>query len=736
MHKKKRNDRPALSIRETKEKVCKAIIQFTCKVCSYNTTKRKYFLNHEKLQHSERVIKQIFSCDQCTYQTDQSRNIKRHEIIIHDKLTRFICSACPFKAYLRSSIERHIGQAKIGGTHSQAKLTRIGIDPATTHAIRCDQCDFSTKLEKNLNAHKRIVHGREKRYACSVCQYKSFKRHSVNKHIECHPKELNGRILTNGCIRCIENENHYQCFFGPEVSKKVRKDHGKSIELLNCDKCNFETNYSFLLLEHRRDKHLNEKRFSCHICDHKTFYSSNMNSHYNKCHLNEPIDMLRTRKRRKLTPNEKQDMKEFFCSLCNTKSSQKIMIKNHQNEAHKNKASVVLRTGCHGCTLGSFHNRCSLKRKTFRVREGQESLKCSACDFSTYSSKSLKAHNESIHQGTKRFVCSVCPYESYHRHVAVIHQKSNHANQECKVNRIGCQKCVDGVIHPCSVDGREQLIHMNEDETFSCSLCEFKQHSYISVKYHIIKKHSLKSPKKVYRKTGGPKQKRKESKRDYKERSPSPKSCSYCNYETSSKQLPIHIKKEHPLESLYLCDTCHYKTNWIANLRTHIASKHDGAMFKCDLCDYSNKWKPPYYLHRREKHGIFMNKSKYREDLEMKDIMCDKCGFKALSKRELRYHVDSDCKLSLGIEVNHCDKCPYTTQYRHNMNTHKEAMHGGKDYACDQCDHTAYLIRDLKIHKKYVHDFGSNSLICKLCNYKTTYPQNLRTHEKSQHEIK
>ena len=255
--------------------------------------------------------------------------------------------------------------------------------------------------------------------------------------------------------------------------------------------------------------------------------------------------------------------------------------------------------------------------------------------------------------------------------MAEIHQKSNHANQQCKVNKIGCQNCMDNILHPCSVNVTDERIHVNQDATFSCSQCEFKHHNYIYVKYHINRKHKQKDME------------GKEGKTSLKGRVPSPKSCSYCNYESSNKQLPIHIKKEHPQESLYLCDTCNYKTNWIANLRSHVASKHDGALFQCDLCEYSNKWKPPYYLHRNEKHGIFINKSKYREELENKEVMCDKCGFNAFSKRELRYHVNSDFKLSIGNDINHCDKCPYTTQYRQNMNTHKEAMHGGKEYACD-----------------------------------------------------
>ena len=157
--------------------------------------------------------------------------------------------------------------------------------------------------------------------------------------------------------------------------------------------------------------------------------------------------------------------------------------------------------------------------------------------------------------------------------------------------------------------------------------------------------------------------------------------------------MMIHMKTYHRNDKIFDCDTCEYKSNWLTNLRTHQQAKHSGTKLTCELCGWKTAWKPPFFEHKRVVHGIFQNNSKYKTDLEHSEDLCDLCGFTANSKRSMRLHKSSDCKMKSNPSANR---------------QHKEAVHDmrGRYTNCKDCGFQATSLFHLNTHKNESHRLG------------------------------
>ena len=121
--------------------------------------------------------------------------------------------------------------------------------------------------------------------------------------------------------------------------------------------------------------------------------------------------------------------------------------------------------------------------------------------------------------------------------------------------------------------------------------------------------------------------------------------CTLCPFVsgTSVNQMIKHMRTDHPDKKLFQCDSCDYKCNRKPNLKTHKAAKHDKKLFNCDHCAFRTKWGQSLSQHMRINHDIFKYKSKHREYLEIKEILCDICGFSATNNISMRLHIESKC---------------------------------------------------------------------------------------------
>ena len=184
-------------------------------------------------------------------------------------------------------------------------------------------------------------------------------------------------------------------------------------------------------------------------------------------------------------------------------------------------------------------------------------FKCEKCDFKTHKKGYLQMHVKNIHEKTIRYSCSNCDMKSHYKKVVQYHIRSDHKNSGAKVLGIGCGTCNTGENHAiCFVKSTNKL---NQRTTYNKSFL--------------------------------------------------PLVCILCPFiPMDHRELVEHMKKVHPTEGLFSCDSCNYKSNYMPNLKGHKSAKHEGIVNECDLCEYKTRWRVAYSEHRRIKHAIFFKR--------------------------------------------------------------------------------------------------------------------------------
>jgi len=256
--------------------------------------------------------------------------------------------------------------------------------------IRCEFCDYVTKLPSSLKVHIRTVHGNE-RYPCKDCEYVAKIPGALNQH-----------------IKKVHGSQRYPCEFCEYVTKipsslkrhQATQHSNKSDsteESHLCDQCSYIADSAIALRKHV-EGHL-PLAFPCLQCDYKTRTAKNLKEHIYAQHLNKD---------------------RYLCDKCEfaTNSNQKMT-------RHKEKVHEGLTYPCEFCGFVATF-RDALK-KHMRRKHSSERYACNQCNYVAKNPDSLKHHIRSIHEGV-RFPCPYCEYEAKRKyylydHIRKVHKK-------------------------------------------------------------------------------------------------------------------------------------------------------------------------------------------------------------------------------------------------------------------------------------------------------------------------
>ena len=587
-------------------------------------------------------LENINTCEDCDYTSKQTAYLDFHVRSLHKKEVRYSCEVCEFKHFFKLGVFNH---RKSVHTEAKSRVIGIGCNSCKEGMIH-KECDFVNTVKKinNKLANKKLQKGRKhfnegeggdqqvnkSKYFCSECKFVSSRKKYLRTH---------------------QALNH-----GPESVPRG--------DILKCDQCELETNQTQILNIHKRAIHDGEVRYSCPECIYKTFLKQSIKLHINKCHPETKLKWLRvdcrqcqsgvihklcevlTRKTMQTAMKTKQKVNgynkfkcaecefvspksstidkhkaalhdklvKYSCSECNFKACTSYSVKHHVIDTHKGIDGKVLTLACRLCMTGTKHRHKSHKRTSPQER-GNPIIEVK------------------VKQG---FACSRCIYKAFHSQNVDNHIREAHKESDTRSLTVGCTKCEAEKIH-ARCDTRRNIrraikrhIRREHQKTganitsldckacMSCQTCLAKTVRFLSDK---IKRNSLRT-------------------------------CPFCNFEAVlSVLVRKHIATNHPNQKLHKCDTCSYGSNYLPNLESHKSAKHSGTKFECDFCGWKTAWKVRFFEHRREKHGIFMYKSKYKEDLELSESLCDHCGFAATSKRAMRLHKKSICQLTSNVAV-------------------------------------------------------------------------------------
>ena len=108
----------------------------------------------------------------------------------------------------------------------------------------------------------------------------------------------------------------------------------------------------------------------------------------------------------------------------------------------------------------------------------------------------------------------------------------------------------------------------------------------------------------------------------------------------------------------------------------------------------------------------------------MSSYTCGTCGvYATIKKSHLKRH-ENNCSMKSSVFT--CETCPYVSDRQSNVNRHKLNC----QIKCVECEEVFTNKRQLTTHVVKVHE-----RICLVCGKKFSRKDNLKTHQKSQHDL-
>ena len=701
----------------------------------------------------------------------------------HSEYSQYLqCGECPLKFESQDALEKHHVDTHVfhsvfsfiessNEEHEECDVEGVAIK-LQSHKFQCEECHFCSNSELNLRNHIfDNVHRNVLRFSCNVCDFKSFYKNYVKRHVlKVHDIEKDTKNFINkigGDIKSEEKKQkqklRYQCY---ECEASFRTRSGRCIhrktkhgisKQFSCEDCNFSTNLKYRLRNHVDFHHNGVIRFMCNLCDYKSYYKLYVKKHQACSHFGEKKEII--------------DIDRSY-----TDTSQRE--KNHKP-----------RYQCYECEA-SFRTTSGRSAHRKSKHGSSEQYSCENCDFSTKVKYRLKIHVDFHHNGVIRFKCNLCDYKSYYKRYVKKHQACSHDGEK--------QEIIDINRSYTDTSQRENPI----DPRFGCNLCDKKSRKSVTIRKHQAKFHPDDNFKVV--KIGDKKEKKSEivkivEKKEKKEKI----QCSICSMEfESQRQTILHYKQEHPQDKVFKCRTCNFGSNSSQNLKFHEERHKEGAksvdikvnpcfvcnvecetknkrlehyrrehpterIFKCRICDYGSNKISSFKVHEK-RHGrekelkldeechlckkkfqYFIEKqAHYRSEHPTEKIFsCEFCDFGSNRKGNFKHHMEHihvdgvksvskkivRVKLN-GAQLNNCKVCEEKFQSRRKLVAHFRKEHPDETlFKCESCDYSSNYLANIKTHSESTHTQELRK--CEVCEFSTRWNTTFLQHMRDKHQV-
>lgn len=221
--------------------------RWRCKSCQASFETREQLRTHRRSHADTRkirpTVRNIWSCNICDAILTSRDKVRIHKNINHPDVKRerrsdesrnwgdvgaYECELCNKSFISKSKIRKHMDVHK-----NKGRPKRL-----------CTVCGLELCSTYNLNNHIRTVHGRERKFHCTLCDRRFSHSHHLKTHMNRHDN-----IRPFQCDQCVK------AFF----DKTTLREHIKSV-------------------------HLNLKAYACKICSRTFNRSGNMRAHMLKTH--------------------------------------------------------------------------------------------------------------------------------------------------------------------------------------------------------------------------------------------------------------------------------------------------------------------------------------------------------------------------------------------------------------------------------------------------------------------
>lgn len=340
-------------------------------------------------------------CSHCSYIAKWPSDLRRH-MQVHTLIKRFKCSMCTNKYKYLGDLNVHMRRDH--NTEPPDNIAReVSASDALTKAspamFRCPVCPFASQSKAELEQHSRNHANAEKTYQCRQCDYQTYWRGDVSRHLFRHHKivlskeatEIWAYFLHRPDIKPLTKQGAASAAAAaglslsppvlPDVTKSQTPQHiAAAMEFSQeqpksnskksspasgtvflkegsfiCEhpNCDFKTTISDRMEIHLA-VHQNLKMFMCPTCGKRTNWKWDVVKHMNKVHMNATaviedvitlsIDQAKASIQDYLNSYEKKskNLVVSYCSLCSFKSLDRNRVVRHLATVHKNENGTFL----------------------------------------------------------------------------------------------------------------------------------------------------------------------------------------------------------------------------------------------------------------------------------------------------------------------------------------------------------------------------------------------------------
>lgn len=198
-----------------------------------------------------------YNCKYCTKQFKYLSQLQQH-LKVHVN-RKYICEVCGAsftrKTYLDDHMEGHSNErkhiCKFCGKAFRRRTVLRAHKRVHTHPnyYVCELCGKGFTNISTLKTHKLLIHIKERKFTCLICNLKFPLKSTLNKHVFRHQKRENGE-KDFGCDKC-QMKYKDKC----SLKRHIETKHEGRVVLIKCEDCPKKYTSKANLVKHRNKNH-------------------------------------------------------------------------------------------------------------------------------------------------------------------------------------------------------------------------------------------------------------------------------------------------------------------------------------------------------------------------------------------------------------------------------------------------------------------------------------------------
>ncbi|XP_073996405.1 uncharacterized protein isoform X2 [Rhodnius prolixus] len=442
-----------------------------CDICHYKFKRLDHLKRHMKIHPIDEVL-----VAQVRQQCAREEAAAKKKAALEDELRRYTCNVCHYKFKRADHLKRHMTRshpeelALIAATEELAKARQAA--KAAKMMGRFEDSQDNQEEEYATERMKEINPDDERKFPCTLCDFKFKRRDHLNRHMTVHTDQI---IMPRVAERS-----------GEIIGDRTEEENLwlSSMRRFSCTLCD---------AKFKRADHL--KR---HMLKHSSSAMSSFNGHFDG-ESSTTQSMMELDNSSELvvmdegsnsnvgiddtdpSPRGDDDDRRFVCNVCTFRFKRRFHLMRHMIKHTEDKFVNLglAREGENDKKTESVQDSEEQNSPELKQALGQVIFKCTVCELQFKQPYRLKVHM-ARHSEERLFACPLCNYRAklacnLRKHMLT------HTNEK----PFACHLCNYRGKLACALKDHIMLIH-SDDKPYSCDVCEFKAKVPSHLKKHMV----------------------------------------------------------------------------------------------------------------------------------------------------------------------------------------------------------------------------------------------------------